>query len=401
MADVITAFETTTTGVELSTLPANSSSSSDVKTVSLQHFIWIYILPVVLLIGIIGNILSIIVLMRKAFRETTTGVYLPFTAIADIAFLTTGALEIFEISGIFDAREYSLWTCRLYKVVHYTSGDVSIWLLVAFNFDRFIAVCFPLSKRRVCRWKRAATAAFTITFLSFGKNLHEFWTRGPEYTPSGELRRICGSQAAYHIFLDYVRPWLVLALVMAIPFILILVFNCLIVRGLLRAQRVRALSIPSIAASKSASPSFRQTTFMCLGISLAFLICVAPSIVLLIGKPYWKHRTNATYKNAKAISNFLVFVNHSINFFLYCVTGERFRHELRAMLTCQRVGQSPLPPGVQTPRLSQGQLLRSVMERRNRSAEGGALHVPYHLSAKYDRTFSLPATQSRGLYGHE
>ena len=109
---------------------------------------------------------------------------------------------------------------------------MSIWLLVAFTFDRFVAVCFPLSKERVCRWKRAVVASTAILCFSLAKNLHEFWTRGPEYTRDGEVRRICGAQPQYRIFLNYVRPWLVLLLVMAVPFVLILVFNCLIVRGL-------------------------------------------------------------------------------------------------------------------------------------------------------------------------
>jgi len=228
-----------------------------------------------------------------------------------------------------------------------------------------VAVCFPLSKPRVCRWKRAVIASATILFLSLVKNLHEFWTRGPEYRQTGELRRICGSQRQYQFFLDYVRPWLVLALVMAVPFILILVFNCSIVGGLIRAKRVRdrAVSVPdsTAAGTRNRSPSaasgggFRQTTFMCLGISFAFLVCIAPSIVLLIGKPYWKHRTNTAYNISKAISNFLVFVNHSVNFFLYCVTGQRFRDELRAMLTCQpqrRGSGQVIPVEPATPRPS-------------------------------------------------
>jgi len=229
-------------------------------------------------------------------------------------------------------------------------------------------VCFPLSKRRVCRWKRAVVASVTILFLSLVKNLHEFWTRGPVYTRTGELYRICGSQLQYQFFLDYVRPWLVLALVMAVPFVLILVFNCSIVHGLINAKRVRdrAVSVFDATATgtRNRSPSsaisgFRQTTFMCLGISFTFLICIAPSIVLLIGKPYWKHRTNTAYNISKAIANFLVFVNHSVNFFLYCVTGQRFRDELGAMLTCQqqrRGSAAAIPIEPPTPRSFHGVL---------------------------------------------
>jgi len=130
MVDVVT-----TTALELSSLPSNETDVA--KSFSLLHVIWVYVLPAVILTGIVGNVLSIIVLLSKSFRHTTTGVYLPLTAIADVVFLLTGALEILEVGGVFDAREYSVWTCRIYKVVHYTAGDVSIWLLVAFTFDRF------------------------------------------------------------------------------------------------------------------------------------------------------------------------------------------------------------------------------------------------------------------------
>ena len=345
MADVTIALETAT-GVEFEPSSSNGTSA-DVKPMDLHYVIWVFVMPFVLLFGIIGNIFSILVLLSKSFRHTTTGVYLPFTAVADILFLTTGVLEMFEVANIFNAREYNVWICRIYKVLHYTAGDISIWLLVAFTFDRFVAVCFPFSKQRVCKWKRAVIASATIAVLSLGKNLHEFWTRGPEYKDNGELRRICGSQKQYHVFLDYVRPWIAFTLIMAIPFILILIFNCMIVYSLIKAQwlRNKAAAIPasttpsSATGSKnpmSAGTSFRQTTLMCLSISFAFLICIAPSIVLLIGKPYWKYRRNLAYKNAKAISNFLALLNHCINFFLYCVTGRRFRQELKARLTCRR-----------------------------------------------------------------
>jgi len=378
----------TTTEFEFSSLPTSGISADVTKPFNLQLFIWIYVLPAVVLIGIVGNIVSIILLLRKAFRQTTTGVYLPLTAVADIMFLLTGALEILEVTHVFDVREYNVWTCRMYKVLHYTAGDVSIWLLVAFTFDRFIAVCFPLRKQRVCRWRRAVVASTVIVLLSLAKNFHEFWTRGPEYTTSGQFRRICGSQRQYRIFLNYVRPWIVLLLVMAIPFVLILVFNCLIVRGLLRAQRVRdrAISIPSCSTASeatgkkaAASSNLRQTSFMCLGISFAFLVCVAPSIVLLIGKPYWKHHTNEPYKHAKAVSNFLVFVNHCVNFFLYCVTGQRFRDELRAILTGQRRRDSGVPTSPvytsETPRLSPGLMEKIDLLKPHRRSDVSGLPV--------------------------
>ena len=174
--------------------------------------------------------------------------------------------------------------------------------------------------------------------LSLAKNLHEFWTRGPEFRSDGQFVRVCGTQAQYQFFLDYVRPWLAFIVIMVIPFVLILFFNCAIVHVLIRAQRTRKMAAANQTGNGNPPPKsgFRQTTLMCLSISFAFLICIAPSIVLLIGKPTWKRPGNFAYTNAKAISNLLGFVNHCVNFFLYCVSGRRFRHELAALFTCRR-----------------------------------------------------------------
>ena len=88
MADEVV---TLSTGLELSSLASNiSSSSTSSSSFSLRHIIWVYVLPAFILVGVIGNILSVIVLLSKAFRNTTTGVYLPLTAVADVIFLLTG-----------------------------------------------------------------------------------------------------------------------------------------------------------------------------------------------------------------------------------------------------------------------------------------------------------------------
>ena len=135
MAAVTLALETTTV-VELSSLSTNGTVA-DVKSLNVHYVVWVFLLPVVVLVGIVGNVLSIIVLLSRSFRHTTTGVYLPLTAIADVVFLLAGAQEALEVARVFSVREHNIWTCRFYKVVFYTAGDASIWLLVAFTFDRF------------------------------------------------------------------------------------------------------------------------------------------------------------------------------------------------------------------------------------------------------------------------
>jgi len=92
---------------------------------------------------------------------------------------------------------------------------------------------------------------------------------------------LCGVVQYFEMF---VRPWLAFTLVSAIPFIVIAVSNSLIIRALVvRRRQMTASSRPSSSHEKH----FVQVAVMCVAASGLFLVCSLPSIILLIGKPFW------------------------------------------------------------------------------------------------------------------
>lgn len=327
----------------ISIIPSPSSSSS-----SSYKYIGMYMSLPIFLLGVVGNTLTVLVMRRRVFAKTTAAVYLTMLAVADTCLLVTGIphewLEWFSI-------DLDTWPCRIHRFLFYTSSDVGMWTIVLFTFDRFVAVCFPLQKRSVCAPRRAFVAFALIVLLWIIKNLHVFWTSGPEYN-DGVLWRRCGYLAAYADFEYYVRPWIVFGFIMAAPFCIVLLLNCLIVNNLLHSQRMRA---GSASSAMIRNHSFRQTTIMCLSISFTFLVCIAPSIVLIIGRPYWKFpgKQNTAYNIAKVINNQLVYLNHAINFCLYCMTGQRFRSELATMF-----GRPPQKDSMQVSTPVTGQMLK-------------------------------------------
>lgn len=294
-------------------------------------YLWMYMSPIVFVVGIFGNTIIIILMRSKKLQGTTSSVYLPLLAIADIATLMFGIIpEWLEHCNIVVMKELNQWVCKFEKFLFYTASDCAIWILVAFTFDRFIAVCFPLRKLSLCRKKNAMITCIVILCSAVAKNFHVYWTRGSEYDEEGNVVKNCGRPDPYAQFELYVRPWIAFTLVSAIPFIVIFSCNVFIIKTLLEAQKMRA--------SSSGSKTFTQTTMMCMSASLTFLVVVTPSIILLIGRPYWEKNDdggkNHAYTAAKSVANQLTYVNHSINFFLYCLTGERFRSELSALFKC-------------------------------------------------------------------
>ena len=244
--------------------------------------------------------------------------------------------EWLEAMGITILKETHPATCKLEKFLFCSTSDTAIWLLVLFTFDRFIAVCFPLRKTHVCRPRKAVLFSAVAFMASCTQNVHVFWTRGAEqYQDDGITKTTnCGKPNSFH-FESYIRPWIAFVAVSIIPFIAILTFNVGIVRKLIKIKTRPVGHSPS-PRKTSVEKQFSQATIMCLSASFMFLLTITPSIVILIGKPYWTKKDfdyvyNEKYAAAKAISNVMVYLNHSLTFFLYCMTGRRFREELLEM----------------------------------------------------------------------
>ena len=241
------------------------------------------------------------------------------------------------------------WTCKVEKFSFYTASDTAIWILVAFTVDRVIAVTLPLIKYIVCAPRRAAGVCVVILLVAVSKNFHVFWSRGIAVTETGRVK-MCGRPEPYTYFEQHVRPWLAFALVGVLPFVIISVCNFLIIVALFRAHRLRSATLqrsgstmtqdndrdkPQEKSAQSRSGVFPQTSLMCIAASLAFVVCVTPSIVLTIGRHRWKDAggfTQTAYYASRAVVHQLACLNHAVNFFLYCVTGQRFRNELLSFL---------------------------------------------------------------------
>ena len=88
----------------------------------------------------------------------------------------------------------------------------------------------------------------------------------------------------------------------------------------------------NIVDSSQSDKLLKQITFMCVSVSFAFVIFIAPSVILLIGKVHWQKYKS--YALTKSINNLLVYCNHSINCYLYLLTGKKFRDETLKFLSC-------------------------------------------------------------------
>ena len=124
--------------------------------------LWKVFLPVFLLVGIPGNIMSLVVLSRKRMRGSTTSVYLRVLAVIDtVVLLIAVPRKIMYFYAFIDVTKISSFTCKFYTFLHPSTIAISCCLLPVITVDRFIHVRYPIWAKEHCS-KRSAVVIFLV-----------------------------------------------------------------------------------------------------------------------------------------------------------------------------------------------------------------------------------------------
>ena len=135
--------------------------------------IWKVVPPMLILLGTIGNILSILVLTRRSLRKSTTSLFLTVLACSDLLVLYSGLLRqwvlyVFET----DVRHVCEVGCKLNIWLVYSSLDFSAWILMAVTIERVISVWLPHRVRTICTKKSAVVSLVGIGAFILTLNSH-------------------------------------------------------------------------------------------------------------------------------------------------------------------------------------------------------------------------------------
>lgn len=257
-------------------------------------------------LGLLGNCLSMCVFFGTKLRYSSSSIYLGALAISDTGFLVSAFvswLNIMHITNLFHGRGF----CQFFTYLGTLCGFLSVWFVVAFTVERYVAVRWPLRRQSVCTVARAKTAIIGLTVLAiplcspvllFLKS-HDL----PEkHTRDCRLDSDWQSWATVYNALDAFITFVV-------PLTMIVIFNTLIARGIYKQDHVRrTLTIESDASTneRTQTPRSRmpqtKVTKMLMLVSSAFFCLNTPSCVFrLLAFVYV--RTNTGCSQLRAIIN--------------------------------------------------------------------------------------------------
>ena len=290
--------------------------------------------------GTIGNALSVCVLCRKRFRHGVATIFMLSLAVADMSSLLIGQGGrhwVRTLTGK-DLSNDNDWHCKAW--FHLTTWSLmsSSWILAALSVERCIAVLKPLQAKKLLT-RRNSGVGLTVTVTAL-------FAYTSQYSAIFEAKGwICVPDISNY-YVREVRPWLDLILQSLAPGLLIVASNVLIVITLVRANRKRKKLQGRSASASNFSDDLRlkSTIPMLVSISVAFVVLMTPLQINWIVEQVFPATYTASLKevaNSRLIWTvlvFLVYLNSSINFLLYLVSGREFRHEawawVKEMLGC-------------------------------------------------------------------
>lgn len=287
-----------------------------------------YCLPIIIFIGTFGNVMSFLIMVQREMRQTSTFFYLATLAVADTVVLYISAFKtwIMVLTG-FELLHQGPAACKLSIFTTQFCVHFSAWLIVAVTVERFLAVWFPLRATTMCNLARAKFVTVMIAMIFILINSHIFWTAKLHTFRNGQVKCV---PYAYENIVCKVFPWIYLVLYSFLPVLVLLLFNSLIIVNLIKSKPL----FQAMTKNDQQARCDHQKLAVCLlVISFTWIITTMPRPLY----PLFMEKPRSTTAQAEAVfirtvCFLLMYINHAVNFFIYGLTGQRFRMELKRFL---------------------------------------------------------------------
>ncbi|XP_067870065.1 probable G-protein coupled receptor 139 [Heterodontus francisci] len=296
--------------------------------------------PVLAVVGIPVNLATIVILSRgRCGLSRCITCYLVSMAVTDLLIIIT-AVILNRIVGIYFQVSFLSMTpvCSLRSVLNYATSASSVWLMVTFTFDRFVAICCQKLKIKYCTQKTAVWVIGTVYTLSCLKATPLYFIYEPLHIVNN-IPWFCSIKLIFYtspVWATY--DWILRILTPCLPFVLILLLNALTVRHILMASRARRRLRAHSHGETQSDPEMekrRKAIILLFAISGSFILLY---LLFLISFLYVRIMS-VTYFSGTNFneSNFILeesgfmlqLLSSCINPFIYAGIQTKFREELK------------------------------------------------------------------------
>ncbi|CAF0824254.1 unnamed protein product [Didymodactylos carnosus] len=284
------------------------------------------------IIGTLGNCLSILVLLRQNLRRHVTMRYLIAVSVADTVSLYGWNLNNFYKFTINprqdNLEEISIFHCRAVSFMSFVGLQLSSWCLTAVSLDRCLSLYSMAWKHSFGKLSRTVYNILALTILCLLLNCHILFKNGyrvnnPSCTQDCVICYKTPTDSTY-IFPNWERVHLIVYNLF--PFIIMSACNTYIIYVTINSSRIKT-------KSRRSQNQLRQITVMLISVTFAFILLTLPTCVYFV---FFRHHMSGEPRLYRYMLQIILvsiqFTSHAVNFFLYCFTATNFRHELFAVV---------------------------------------------------------------------
>ncbi|XP_069962190.1 growth hormone secretagogue receptor type 1-like [Bactrocera oleae] len=117
---------------------------------------------IIFVAGVLGNLITCIVISRNKFMHTATNFYLFNLAVSDLMLLLSGAPQDVYSFWYPNAFPFGDAICILGSVLAETATNATVLTITAFTVERYIAICHPFRQHTMSKLSRAIKFIFAI-----------------------------------------------------------------------------------------------------------------------------------------------------------------------------------------------------------------------------------------------
>ena len=305
-------------------------------TCKISMAITTYWFPILVPIGVIGNVLSLLVMIQANNRNVSTCNFMTAISINDNAMMAFALnIHLITVAKVYEINDVE---CKLLSSLTQVGLQNSTFQILAMTIDKFIAIKWPHKATISCTAKRARMTLVGILICVIIYNVPHLFGSG-----------LVGDQCLAYVIggkITKMYSWLSIVLNAIIPFSALIYMNYIIVKtvkGSLNmigtndetSQKKNGITLGMETRQKIMKSAENQLTIMLLLVTTLFLILLIPTYIRFIYLTFLEPDTPYKYASAMLIyhvTHKLYHLNSGINFFLYCIIGRKFRNDLKEIL---------------------------------------------------------------------
>ena len=327
-------FETTTRDIFMEQVETYMSFK-------IATYITKYWFPILVPIGLIGNTLSFLVMIKPNNRKMSTCIYMAAISINDNLMMFL-ALHNWLVTVV-KIHEWHPMECRFAAFLVLHALQNTTFQVLAMTIDKFVAIKWP---HKAAIYSTPRQAKMTVVAIYICVVIYNI----PHIFISKLTGDVCLGYAIGGI-ITKVYSWFTFILNAIIPFVLLIYMNYVIVQKVRRSRKMFAgneiievgqgqgpMDVASRRQNKMKNIESQLTTMLLL-VTTLFLILMIPTYIRFLYTTFVNRDTPVKYANLMFfyhLSHKLYHTNNGINFFLYCISGQKFRNDLKELFFCGR-----------------------------------------------------------------